>query len=140
LSTSGRSSPAALNQKRTTTASKTKKSTAAYNLTSSCLTPLPSSQVTEVGKITRTTAKRRRLQQHQQTAAATVTWDVGRPKRYHSTNHSRNASSVCEEDCCFVGSQPFEQHCPGGGGGLSHNTVLENHQDHQKENTVHSGL
>ncbi|XP_026815817.1 uncharacterized protein LOC113555578 isoform X1 [Rhopalosiphum maidis] len=140
LSTSSRSPSAASSQKKTMITSKTKKSTAAYNLTSSCLTSLPSSQVTVVGKITRTTTKRRRLQQHQQTATATVTWDVGRPKRYHSTNHSRNASSVVvEEDCCFVGSQPFEQHCPGGGGGLSHNTVLENH-DHQKENTVHGGL
>lgn len=137
LSTSGRN-PVASSQKKMTTTGKTKKSAAAYNLSSSCLTSLPSSQVTVVSKITRTT-KRRRLQQHQQTATATVTWDVGRPKRY-STNHSRNASSVVvEEDCCFVGSQPFEQHCPGGGG-LSHNTVLENHQDHQKENTVHGGL
>lgn len=138
LSTSSKSSSATLSQKKTMAVSKNKKSGAAYNLTSSCLASLPS-QVTVVGKITRT-GKRRRLQQHQQTATTTVTWDVGRPKRYHSTNHSRNANVVVEEDCCFVGSQPFEQHCPGGGGGLSHNSVIENHHDHQKENTVHSGL
>lgn len=141
LPTSSSSSPGTSNQKKTVTGSKTKKSSAAYNLSSSCLTSL-SSPVTVVGKTTRTTAKRRRLQQQQQQqmASTTVTWDAGRPKRYHSTNHGRNASGVAvEEDCCFVGSQPFEQHCPGVGCGLSHNTVLENQQDHQKENSVQVG-
>lgn len=140
LSSSSSSSPGTSNQKKTVTGSKTKKSSGAYNLSSSCLTSL-SSPVTTVGKTTRTTAKRRRLQQQQQQqmASATVTWDAGRPKRYHSTNPGRNANGVVEEDCCFVGSQPFEQHCPGVGGGLSHNTVLENQQDHQKENSVQVG-
>lgn len=124
--------PSSSNSSTTSSRNKTKKSTVAYNL-SSCLESLPSS-MTVVGKTTRTTAKRKRLQQQQQIAPTTVTWDVGRPKRYHSTNHGRNGVGV-EEDCCFVGSQPFEQHCPGVGG-LNHNTVIENQQD-QKENTVH---
>lgn len=117
--------------KKTSTGCKTKKSSAVYNLSSSCSETQPSS-ITTIGKTTRMTKRR------QQMTSATVTWDVGRPKRFHSTN-SRNTSTV-EEDC-FVGSQPFEQHCPGVGSGLSHNTVLENHQNHIKENTVHdSGL
>lgn len=119
--------------KKAISGNKTKKSAVTYNI-SSCLESL-SSPMTVVGKITRTTAKKKRLQQQQQQqiASTTVTWDAGRPKRYHSANHGRNAA--VEEDCCFVGSQPFEQHCPGVGG-LSQNTILENQQD-QKENTVH---
>lgn len=120
LSTSRNSLSTNSSQKKTISVGKSKKSTTTYNLSSSCLEPLSSST-------TRTTAKKKRLQQQM----ATSTWDAGRPKRY---NHSRNTCTVVVEDCCFVGSQPFEQHCPGGGGGLSHNTVLEN----QKENTVHS--
>ncbi|XP_025408040.1 uncharacterized protein LOC112681899 isoform X2 [Sipha flava] len=106
------------------------------NVLSQTSTESLSSSMTVVGKTTRTTVKRKRLQQQQQIAPTTVTWDVGRPKRYHSANNGRNAGGVVvEEDCCFVGSQPFEQHCPGVGG-LNHNTVIENQQD-QKENTVH---
>lgn len=121
LSTSRNSLSASPTQKKTVSVGKSKKSTATFNLPSPCLEPLPSST-------TRTAVKKKRLQQQM-----TSTWDAGRPKRY---NHSRNTNNcmVIAEDCCFVGSQPFEQHCPGGGGGLSHNTVLEN----QKENTVHT--
>lgn len=137
LSTSSGTS-ATSSQKKTTNGGRSKKLAGSYNIASSCL----SSSLSEtVGKSTRTTAKRKRLQHklHQQQINS-ATWDVGRPKRYHSTNHSRSASGVAvEEDYCFVGSQPFEQHCPGGGGGLSQNTVLENQDDHLKENTVHNG-
>lgn len=114
-------SPTTSNQKKNI-GNKPKKSTDTYNLSSSCFVPLPVTEV--IGKTTRTTVKRKRL---------VGSWEVGRPKRYHPANHGRNTSCV-EEDCCFVGSQPFEQHCPGIGG-LSHNTVLENQHDHQKENS-----
>lgn len=137
LPSSSSSSSTSSSPKKTMSGNKSKKSAVAYNL-SSCLESL-SSPVTVVGKTTRTTAKKKRLQQQQlqQMATTTVTWDVGRPKRYHSANHGRNAGGVAvEEDCCFVGSQPFEQHCPGVGEGINHNTVLEN-QQYQKENTVH---
>ncbi|VVC24104.1 Hypothetical protein CINCED_3A019160 [Cinara cedri] len=120
LSTSGSSTSATSSQKKTI-GNKSKKPTDSYNVSSSCLVPLPVTEV--IGKATRTTAKRKRL---------VGSWEVGRPKRY-TTNHGRNSNCV-EEDCCFVGSQPFEQHCPGVGG-LSHNTVLENRHDHQKENS-----
>jgi len=137
LSSSSSSTSVTSNPKKTT-GSKNKKSGSAYNLPSSCIATLPS-VITAGGKSTRTTAKRRKLQQRQQQQiTTTASWDVGRPKRYHSGNHSRSGG-VVEEDCCFVGSQPFEQHCPGGGG-LSHNTIIENEVDHQKENTVHSDL
>lgn len=137
LPSSSSSTFATSNKKRTATGTKIKKSSSAYNISTSCLTSSPLSE-TIVGKSTRITAKKRRLQQ-QMTSA--TTWDVGRPKRYHSTNHGRNVSGVAvEEDCCFVGSQPFEQHCPGSGSGLSQNTVLENLENHQKDNTVHGGL
>lgn len=123
LSTSG-SSPTTSNQKKTM-GNKLKKSSDAYNLSSSCLVTLPVTEV--IGKSTRTTAKRKRL---------VGSWEVGRSKRYTS-NHGRNTSCV-EEDCCFVGSQPFEQHCPGIEG-LSHNTVLENqHNLKENSNTVGS--
>lgn len=135
LPSSSSSTFATSNKRRTATGTKIKKSSSAYNISTSCLTSSPLSE-TIVGKSTRITAKKRRLQQ--QITSAT-TWDVGRPKRYHSTNHGRSVSGV-EEDCCFVGSQPFEQHCPGSGSGLSQNTVLENLENHQKENTVHGGL
>lgn len=124
VSTSRNSLSTNSSQKKNISVGKSKKSTAAYNLSSSCLEPLSSST-------TRTTAKKKRLQQQM----ATSTWDAGRPKRYNH-NRSTNNCTVVVEDYCFVGSQPFEQHCPGGGGGISHNTVLEN----QKENTVDSGL
>lgn len=132
---SNSSSASATSNQKKLMGSKTKKS--AYNL-SPCLMS-PSSPVAVASKTTRTTVKRRKLQQQQQHQMASVAWDVGRPKRYHATNnHSRGVA--VEEDCCFVGSQPFEQHCPGGGNGLSHNTVLENHHDHHKEHILNVGL
>lgn len=140
LSTS--SSPSStLSQKKLMTGNRTKKksNTVQSNLSSTCLASL-SLPVTG-GKITRTT-KRRRLQQQQQQqqmSTTSVTWDVGRPKRYHSTSHGKNSSNV-DEDYCFVGSQPFEQHCPGVGGGLSQNTVLDNQQYNQKENSLNPNL
>lgn len=138
LSSSSSSTFATSNKRRTATGTKIKKSSSAYNISTSCLTSSPLSE-TIVVKSTRITAKKRRLQQQQMTSA--TTWDVGRPKRYHSTNHGRSVSGVAvEEDCCFVGSQPFEQHCPGSGSGLSQNTVFENLENHQKDNTVHGGL
>lgn len=135
--TSGTS--ATSNQKKIINGGKTKKS--AYNITSNCLMSSSSPLVVE-SKTKRTTAKRRKLHQQQhQISTSTVTWDVGRPKRYHSTsNHSRGTGVAVEEDCCFVGSQPFEQHCPGGGIGLSHNTVLENHHDHHKDHMLNGSL
>lgn len=136
LPSSSSSTLATSNKRRTATGTRIKKSSSAYNISTSCLTSSPLSE-TIVGKSTRITAKKRRLQQ-QMTSATTL--DVGRPKRY-TTNHGRSVSGVAvEEDCCFVGSQPFEQHCPGSGSGLSQNTVLENLENHQKDNTVHGGL
>jgi len=119
---SSSSSSENLSKKRTLV--KSKKATTTYNLSSSSLEPLPS-VVTVKGK----TGKRRKLQEP---IATTITWDVGRPKRYH---HSRSTTGGVEEEFCFVGSQPFEQHCPGVGG-LSHKTVLESNQG-QKENSIH---
>jgi len=100
---------------------RTKKSTATYNLSSSTLESLPSA----------VTVKRKRRKQ-ESVATSTITWDVGRPKRYHN----RNTSVGVEEEFCLVGSQPFEQHCPGVPLMKHNTTVLENNQD-QKENTIH---
>lgn len=120
------SSSSSENLSRKRTLARTKKSTVAYNLSSSSLESLPSA-VTVKGK----PGKRRKLHHQESIATRTLAWDVGRPKRYHN---SRNTSAGVEEEFCFVGSQPFEQHYPGVGGS-SHNTVLENNQD-QKENTI----
>lgn len=138
LSTS--SSPSStLSQKKLMTGNKTKKKTTNVqnNLSSTCLASL--SLPVSAGKLTRTTKRRRLQQQQQQMSTTSVTWDVGRPKRYHSANHGKNANNV-DEDYCFVGSQPFEQHCPGVGGGLSQNTMLENQQYNQKENSLNPNL
>lgn len=112
-------------QLKNTTGSKNKKSATNNNLSSLCLETLPSS-ITAIPKTTRTAKKK-------QLTSAMPRWDAGRPKRYHSTNV--NCTDIVEDDC-FIGSQPFEQHCPGVGGGLGHNTVLENHLKENTENDV----
>lgn len=121
LSTYSLSPNASQCQIKNTTGCKNKKSTI-NNLSNLCLETLPSS-VTTIPKTTRTAKKK--------LTSAMLRWDAGRPKRYHSTN----CTDIVEEDC-FIGSQPFEQHCPGAGGGLSHNTVLENHLKENTENDV----
>lgn len=125
--------------KKKSLGNKTKKSTGACNSPSSSL-DLPQASTTVVSKSARITARKKRLQQLQQTTSTNTTWDVGRPKRYISTNNRTVSNTVVEEDCCFVGSHPFEQHCPNGGIGLCQKTVFDNHGTHQKENTVHSNF
>lgn len=130
---SSRSSFVSSSNKKKSRRTKIKKSVEVCNTSSSSLV-LPHSSTTVVSKSARITAKKKKLQQMQPTTS--TTWDVGRPKRYGRVVNNTGV----EEDCCFVGSQPFEQHCPNGGVGLCQNTDFDNQDIHQKENTVHSGL
>lgn len=130
---SSRSSFVSSSNKKKSRGTKIKKSAGVCNSSSSSL-ELPQSSTTVVSKSARITAKKRKLQQMQQMTS--TTWDVGRPKRYGRVVNNTGV----EEDCCFVGSQPFEQHCPNGGVGLCQNTDFDDQDTHQKENTVHSGL